>query len=186
MSLYGLYVMHLPHVWVPYMAKGVFEMETIAIFKALLIWKDKLLGHQINIITNHHTLESFKTQWQLSSRQYHWMEYLSWFNFNIQYIRGTSNKVADSLFQYLSVWYLGWYASQAQFHISGPATWPQWRRPTLEPHHQNTIQLNILWLWNSEPAFEGGYWRTWTRITKNKCHVYVYCSYPRFSTWDWW
>lgn len=77
MSLYGLYVMHLPHVWVPYMAKGVFEMETIAIFKALLIWEDKLLGHQINIITDRHTLESFKTQWQLSSRQYHWMEYLS-------------------------------------------------------------------------------------------------------------
>ena len=29
-----------------------------------------------------------------------WMEYFSWFDYNIQYIKGTSNKVADSLSQY--------------------------------------------------------------------------------------
>src|SRR6202041_3144998 len=29
-----------------------------------------------------------------------WMEYLSQFNYNIQYIKGTSNKVADSLSRY--------------------------------------------------------------------------------------
>ena len=29
-----------------------------------------------------------------------WMEYLSRFDFNIQYVKGSSNKVADSLSQY--------------------------------------------------------------------------------------
>src|ERR1700722_17023577 len=29
-----------------------------------------------------------------------WMEYLSWFDYDIQYIKGTSNKVADSLSRY--------------------------------------------------------------------------------------
>ena len=28
------------------------------------------------------------------------MEYLSWFNYDIQYIKGTCNKVADSLSRY--------------------------------------------------------------------------------------
>jgi hypothetical protein len=75
-------------------------METIAILKALLKWEDKLLGNQINIVTDHRALKFFKTQRQLSSRQMRWMEYLSCFDFDIQYIKGTSNLVADSLSGY--------------------------------------------------------------------------------------
>lgn len=78
----------------------VFEMETIAILEALLKWEDKLIGHQINVVIDHRALEFFKTQQQLSSRQYRWMEYLSRFDFDIQYIKGTSNKVANSLSRY--------------------------------------------------------------------------------------
>ena len=78
----------------------VFEMETIAILEALLKWEDKLLGNRIHIVTDHRALEFFKTQRRLSSRQMRWMEYLSRFDFDIQYIKGTSNKVADSLSRY--------------------------------------------------------------------------------------
>jgi RNase H-like domain found in reverse transcriptase len=39
----------------------VFEMETIAILKALLKWENKLLGNRINVVTNHRALEFFKT-----------------------------------------------------------------------------------------------------------------------------
>ena len=31
----------------------VFELETIAILEALLKWEDKLLGHRVNIVTDH-------------------------------------------------------------------------------------------------------------------------------------
>jgi RNase H-like domain found in reverse transcriptase len=78
----------------------VFEMETIAILEALLKWEDKLLGHRIHVVTDHRALEFFKTQRRLSSRQMHWMEYLSRFDFSIQYVRGSRNKVADSLSRY--------------------------------------------------------------------------------------
>jgi hypothetical protein len=75
-------------------------METIAILEALLKWEDKLIGNRIHIVTNHRALEFFKTQHRLSSRQMHWMEYLSRFDYDIQYVKGSSNKVADSLSQY--------------------------------------------------------------------------------------
>src|ERR1700722_19178283 len=78
----------------------VFEMEIIAILEALLKWENKLIGNRLNVITDHRALVFFKTQRQLSSCQMQWMEYLSQFNYDIQYIKGTSNKVADSLARY--------------------------------------------------------------------------------------
>src|SRR6267154_1933885 len=78
----------------------VFEMETIAILEALLKWEDKLIRRQINVVTDHRALEFFKTQRRLSNRQMRWMEYLSRFDFDIQYVKGIRNKVADSLSRY--------------------------------------------------------------------------------------
>jgi RNase H-like domain found in reverse transcriptase len=75
-------------------------METITILEALLKWEDELLGNRINIVTNHRALEKFKTQRRLSHRQMRWMEYLSRFDFDIQYVKGVTNKVADSLSWY--------------------------------------------------------------------------------------
>ena len=72
-------------------------METIAILGALLKWEENLIGNCIHMVTDHRAFEIFKTQRQLSSCQMWWMEYLSWFNFDIQDMKGTSNKVADSL-----------------------------------------------------------------------------------------
>ena len=39
-----------------------YEQETLAILEGLLRWEDKLLGHEMIIITNHRTLEFFNTQ----------------------------------------------------------------------------------------------------------------------------
>jgi len=75
----------------------VFEMETLAILEALLKWEDKLIENHLHVVTDHRALEFFKTQRRLSHRQMRWMEYFSRFDYNIQYIKGTSNKVADSL-----------------------------------------------------------------------------------------
>ena len=78
----------------------VFEMETIAILEALLKWEDKLIGNRIHVVTDHRALEFFKTQRRLSHRQMRWMEYLSRFDFDIRYVKGNSNTVADSLSRY--------------------------------------------------------------------------------------
>ena len=74
-----------------------YEQETLAILEGLLRWEDKLLGHEIIIITDHRTLEFFNTQRTMSLRQVRWYEYLSRFNYTIQYIEGIKNIVADAL-----------------------------------------------------------------------------------------
>jgi hypothetical protein len=78
----------------------VFEQETLAILEALLKWEDKLLGYRIHVVTDHKALEFFKMQLRLSGRQTRWMEYLARFDFDIRYVKGELNKVADALSWY--------------------------------------------------------------------------------------
>jgi hypothetical protein len=74
-----------------------YEQETLAILEGLLRWEDKLLGRKLVIITDHRTLEFFNTQKSLSLRQTRWYEYLSRFDYSIQYVEGLKNVVADAL-----------------------------------------------------------------------------------------
>ena len=74
-----------------------YEQEMLAILEGLLHWEDKLLGHEIIIITDHRTLEFFNTQRTMLLRQVRWYEYLSRFNYTIQYIEGVKNIIADVL-----------------------------------------------------------------------------------------
>jgi hypothetical protein len=75
-------------------------METIAILEALLKWEDKLLGRRFLVVTDHKALEFFKTQKRLNSRQARWMEFLARFDFDITYVKGETNLVADALSRY--------------------------------------------------------------------------------------
>ena len=78
----------------------VFELETLAILEALLKWEDKLLGHKVCIVTDHKALEFFKSQTRMSHRQTRWMEFLQRFDFEITYVKGEENIVADCLSRY--------------------------------------------------------------------------------------
>ncbi len=79
---------------------AVHELETLAVLEALQKWEDKLIGRRLHVITDHKALEFFKTQAYLSSRQWRWMNYMSKFDFDITYIKGEYNKVADCLSRY--------------------------------------------------------------------------------------
>jgi hypothetical protein len=79
---------------------AVHELETLAILEALQKWEDKLVGHKFHVITDHKALEFFQNQAQLSNQQRRWIDYLSRFDFNITYIKGKYNKVADCLSRY--------------------------------------------------------------------------------------
>ena len=79
---------------------AVHELEMLAILEALLIWEDKLVEYDIHIITDHKALEFFKTQSSLTNCQRRWMDYLLRFSFDITYIKGELNKVADCLSRY--------------------------------------------------------------------------------------
>jgi hypothetical protein len=79
---------------------AVHELETLAILEAMQKWEDKLVGYRTHAITDHKALEFFKTQSMLSHRQRRWMDYMSQFNFDIMYVKGELNKVADCLSRY--------------------------------------------------------------------------------------
>ncbi|VDB95766.1 unnamed protein product [Peniophora sp. CBMAI 1063] len=78
----------------------VWEYEMLAILEALMKWEDKLLGFKIRIASDHKALEFFKDVKRLSSRQARWMEYLSRFDYEIEYVQGVDNLVADALSRY--------------------------------------------------------------------------------------
>lgn len=75
----------------------VHEKELLAIVHALKKWRSELLGIPFLIKTDHRTLEKFMTQRDLSHRQVRWQEELSQYEFEIQYIPGDTNTVADAL-----------------------------------------------------------------------------------------
>ena len=75
----------------------VHERELLAIVRALDKWRYHLLGTHFTVYTDHRTLEYFNSQPNLSRRQARWSEFLSQYDFDIKYIQGESNEVADAL-----------------------------------------------------------------------------------------
>lgn len=62
------------------------EKELLAIICALKKWCSDLLGTQFYMYTDHHTLENFDTQKDLSHCQLCWQEFLSQYDITINYI----------------------------------------------------------------------------------------------------
>jgi len=52
------------------------------------------------VVMDHKALEFFQAQLRLTARQMRWIDYLARFDFDIRYIKGTLNKVADVLSRY--------------------------------------------------------------------------------------
>ena len=75
----------------------VHEQELLAIICALKEWRHHLHGKKFKVITDHHSLRYLHTQPHLSARQSRWCEYLSQFDYEIQYMEGKQNVVADAL-----------------------------------------------------------------------------------------
>lgn len=73
------------------------QQELLAIVGALDKFEDQLMGRQFMVVTDHRSLEYFKRQPSLSPRQVRWYEFLSRFHFNIVYVKGHLNLVADAL-----------------------------------------------------------------------------------------
>ncbi|GAA5918690.1 hypothetical protein JCM5296_000410 [Sporobolomyces johnsonii] len=73
------------------------EQELLAIIAALKAWRIDLLGVHFRVLTDHDTLKHFQTQPTLSKRQARWTEVLADYDFELSYIPGKENAVADSL-----------------------------------------------------------------------------------------
>jgi hypothetical protein len=80
----------------------MWEQELLGVLEALLRWEDKLMGLKFTIIMDHQALTFFNETATKSQRRMHWWEYLSRFSFEIKYLKGEDNKVADGLSHYFA------------------------------------------------------------------------------------
>ncbi len=77
-----------------------FEQEALAVVEALLRWEDKLIGRRFTIVTDHKSLRFLKETRKLVPRLQRWMEYIARFDYEMLWVEGTSNRVADALSRY--------------------------------------------------------------------------------------
>lgn len=75
----------------------VHELELLAIVESLKRFRNLLHGIKFRVYTDHKGLEWITTQKKLSPRQARWLEVLGDFDFEINYIPGSTNTVADAL-----------------------------------------------------------------------------------------
>ena len=73
------------------------EQELLAIICALKTWRPYLHGAKFKVMTDHKSLHDFKTQPRLSGRQTRWKDVIAEFDFEIEYVEGKTNVVADGL-----------------------------------------------------------------------------------------
>lgn len=77
------------------------EKEFYAVITALKKFRSYLMYRRFLICTDHHSLIYLKQQKQVNSgRLARWLDFLSQFEFDIQYIRGKTNSAADALSRY--------------------------------------------------------------------------------------
>src|SRR4051812_7791041 len=80
------------------------EKETLAIMHALVKWRVYLEGRHFIVYTDHATLRHFPTQLNLSRRQARWTEKMADFDFEIEYLPGKQNVVADAISRRCDGW----------------------------------------------------------------------------------
>ena len=73
------------------------ERELLAIIHALKSWRSYLHGCKFKILTDHHPLKYLDSQKSLSRKQARWIEFMQEFDYEIEYLKGKENKVADAL-----------------------------------------------------------------------------------------
>ncbi|GAA5921705.1 hypothetical protein JCM1841_007097 [Sporobolomyces salmonicolor] len=73
------------------------EQELLAVVAALKAWRIDLLGVPFRILTDHDTLKHFQTQQTLSKHQARWTEVLADYDYELSYVPGPQNAVADAM-----------------------------------------------------------------------------------------
>ena len=73
------------------------ERECLGLIYALQTWRPFLHGAKFTIKTDHHPLKYVDTQKELSRKQAWLVQFVQEFNYEIEYIKGKLNVVADAL-----------------------------------------------------------------------------------------
>jgi hypothetical protein len=76
---------------------AAYDRELLALKESMLAWRFFTQGYHVTVHTDHRSLEQILKQRTLSSRQFGALLALSNFDYDIKYIRGAKNVVADRL-----------------------------------------------------------------------------------------
>ena len=79
------------------------DLELLAIIYALKVWRHYLVGQKFELKTNHCGIQNIFTQRNLNAQQRYWWELLSEYDFEITYIKGIVNQVANALSRRLRI-----------------------------------------------------------------------------------
>jgi hypothetical protein len=96
------------------------DKELLAIVYALKTWRPYLHGAKFRIQTDHHPLIYLQTQPELSRRQRRWIEVLNEFDFNVEYLKGKWNLVADALSRRADLYQPDLYTGEDEDELSVP------------------------------------------------------------------
>ena len=69
----------------------------LAIMHALAKYQQYLVGNRFKVRTDHNSLKFFLEQKQLQERQQKWISKIQAYDFDIEYVKGKNNVVADAL-----------------------------------------------------------------------------------------
>ena len=73
------------------------EKELLAVVHCFKVWRHYLDGSKTTVFTDHQSLQYFTSTFHLSKRLTKWMGYLAQYDYQIRYLKGTSNTLADGL-----------------------------------------------------------------------------------------
>lgn len=76
---------------------SIYEKEMLAIMHALAKLTQYLVGNMFNVKTDHYNLRFLMEQKELSERQQKWISKLQGYDFEIEYVKGKNNIVANAL-----------------------------------------------------------------------------------------
>ena len=76
---------------------SIYDKEMLAIMHALAKFRQYLVGNMFRVRTDHNSLGFFLEQKQLQERQQKWISKIQAYDFDIEYVRGKNNVVADAL-----------------------------------------------------------------------------------------
>ena len=69
----------------------------LAILHTLTKFRQYLVGSKFKIKTDHNSLKYFLEQKELNERQHKWVNKVQAYDFEIEYVKGKNNTVADAL-----------------------------------------------------------------------------------------
>jgi hypothetical protein len=78
---------------------SIYDKEMLAIMHALAKFRQYLVGNRFRVKTDHNSLRHFMGQQGLNDRQQRWVSKVQAYDFDIEYVRGKHNVVADALSQ---------------------------------------------------------------------------------------